>query len=34
MEIDPCCLLYRQHYPQDHEYDCPLAIEARKKEKR
>lgn len=20
---DPCCLLYREHYVEDHEYGCP-----------
>lgn len=22
-EEDPCCLLYRETYPEDHEYSCP-----------
>jgi hypothetical protein len=25
---DPCCLLYREHYPQDHEYGCPVRTHA------
>jgi hypothetical protein len=30
-EEDPCCLLYREPYPQDHEYDCLKAIAQRAK---
>ena len=22
-EVDPCCLLYREHYLPDHEVGCP-----------
>lgn len=25
-EEDPCCLLYKMHYPQDHEFDCPVRV--------
>lgn len=30
IEDDPCCLLYKNMYSQDHEYGCPKAVAHRK----
>ena len=25
-EVDPCCLLYKELYVEDHEYGCPARM--------
>lgn len=27
-EVDPCCNLYREPYPQDHHVECPVRLRA------
>lgn len=31
-EVDPCCLLYREIYLEDHEWGCPDRDRAKRKD--